>query len=250
MQNRRLFAVDIGNTQTKCGFFREGKLIKRFRRNNRPVSKILPWKMLSDKSIERIVISIVKPEMTKKVLEYLKRKPVKPLVINPKLKLNINLKYRLPERLGTDRIAAAVAGREIYGCPVIIANFGTALVVDAVSGKGEFLGGAIAPGPGLCADVLSRRTSLLPRIVNFKAKKAVGKSPAECIRSGIFWGAIGQAEKLIEMMKKQTGRRTRVVATGGYAKFLARKVRSIDAIDPDLVLKGLGIIAELNADKK
>jgi type III pantothenate kinase len=143
-----------------------------------------------------------------------------------------------------------VAAYQHYGSPCIVVDFGTATTFDAVSVKGEYLGGAIAPGIHISAEALYHRTAKLPRIDIQKIKKAIGKSTVSSMHSGLYFGYIGLVSNIIKEMKKELGEDVQVIGTGGFSSLIFDEMDSINHQDADLVLKGLCFIYNLNQKQK
>ena len=157
--------------------------------------------------------------------------------------------YENPLEVGADRVVAAVAAFEKFGGPCIVVDFGTATTFDAVSAKGEYLGGAIAPGIQISAEALYLKTARLPRIEIRKPKKAIGRTTVASMQSGLYFGYVGLVVHTIAQIGKELGRGVRVVATGGFGAQIAAEVPGIEAYEPSLVLEGLRIVYERNQDE-
>jgi type III pantothenate kinase len=169
-------------------------------------------------------------------------------VVGPGLKTGMPILYENPLEVGADRITAAVAAFEKYGGPAIVVDFGTATTFDAISAKGEYLGGAIAPGIQISAEALYLKTARLPRIEIRKPKRAIGRTTVSSMQSGLYFGYIGLVTNTIGEIRKELGKTARVVATGGFGGQIAAELPAIEAYEPDLVLEGLRIIHERNRD--
>ena len=176
-----------------------------------------------------------------------------PLVVGPNIKTGLTIKYDYPQELGADRIVNAVAVHYLYGGPAIIVDFGTATTFCALSEKGEYLGGAIAPGIGVSVEALFEKTALLPRIELIKPGRIIGKRTVESMQSGLIYGFAELVDGIVRRMKKELAkelaREAKVIATGGWANLVASATRTIDEVDPFLTLKGLRIISEKNRRK-
>ena len=154
--------------------------------------------------------------------------------------------YENPLEVGADRITASVAAFEKYGGPTIVLDFGTATTFDVISAKGEYLGGAIAPGIQIAAEALTLKTARLPRIEIRKPKKAIGRTTVASMQSGLYFGYIGLVTNTVEEIRKELGTKARVIATGGFGGQVAVELPMVEACEPDLVLEGLRIIHERN----
>jgi type III pantothenate kinase len=159
----------------------------------------------------------------------------------------IDILYENPQEVGADRIANAVAAYASFGGPVIVLDFGTATTFDCVSRKGEYIGGVIAPGPGISADSLAKYTSKLPRVEIAKPQKAIGKTTIGGIQSGLYYGYIGLIKEILKRVKSEMNGSPEVIATGGLAGLIAPELKEVKAVIPELTLEGIRIIWEKNS---
>jgi type III pantothenate kinase len=170
------------------------------------------------------------------------------LKVSHKLDLGIGISYPEPAKIGADRLANACAAAALYGVPVIAMDFGTALTFDVVSAGREYLGGVIAPGLSLMTDYLAEKTALLPRTSPRLSRRVIGKSTAEAISAGASIGYRGLVREILgRLVSEVGGRKVKLCATGGCAKVVLKGLDRRIRLDPDLTLRGLGIIWELNA---
>ena len=174
---------------------------------------------------------------------------VKPLFIEPGVKTGLPVLTDNPAEVGADRIVNCVAGFERYGGPTIVVDLGTATTFDVISAKGEFLGGAIAPGIGISADALFNKAARLSRINIRKPAKVVGTGTVDNIQIGLFYGYIGLIDGICDRMIGELGPETKVIATGGYARLLAESSRRIATVDDNLTLDGICMVFDRNADR-
>ncbi len=252
-----LLAFDIGNTTVAIGIFKEKKLLRNWIiRTERDKTSdeygitlldLLRFSNLDAQAIKAVIISSVVPPLTP-VFQSLSLNlfKVKPLVVGPGLRTGMSILYENPLEVGADRVMAAVAAYEKYGGPSIVVDFGTATTFDAVSAKGEYLGGAIAPGIQISAEALYLKTARLPRIEIKKPDKAIGKTTVASMQSGLFFGYIGLISRIISEIKKELKGEAKVISTGGFASQIIPEVKEIDFYEPHLVLEGLRIVYERN----
>lgn len=257
-----IIVIDVGNTNIVLGAYEDKKLIQSWRMatdKERTSDEfgmffvsIFTNEKLDLKRIEAVIISSVVPPIMYS-LEHAVRKYLKlePIVVGPGVKTGINIKYENPKEVGSDRIVNAVAGFELYGGPLIIVDFGTATKFEAISKKGEYLGGAICPGVKIAADALFQKASKLPRIELVRPESVIGRNTVTNLQSGIIFGQIGQVDYIVTRMKKEMMEKScKVVATGGLARLIAGESETIDEINGTLTLEGLRIIYERNKVQK
>ena len=248
-----LLAIDIGNTNIVFGVFQGKKLIQHWKIQTESEKTsdeygvtLLNLFSLSGpekKEIDSVIISSVVPPLTP-IFEDLSHSlfNVRPAVVGPGLKTGMAILYENPLEVGADRVVAAVAAYEKHGGPCIVVDFGTATTFDAISSKGEYLGGAIAPGVQISAEALYRKTAKLPRIEIKKPKNAIGRTTVTSMQSGLYFGYVGLVSKIIEEIKNEVGEEMTVISTGGFGAQISHEIASIDAHEPDLILEGLRVI--------
>src|SRR5438874_11723476 len=170
------------------------------------------------------------------------------LWLSPRLKLGVGIDYPAPKTIGADRLANAAAVASLYGCPAIVVDFGTAVTFDIVSGRKNYIGGVIAPGLEAMTNFLYRRTALLPELSLKEPRRAVGKSTIQAMLSGAVFGYRGLVREILAQVRAEqfSHKKVHVVATGGYARLIARRLPEIDVVHPNLTLEGLRIVANLN----
>ena len=254
-----LLAVDIGNTNIALGLFEGKKLYQHWKiRSEREKTsdeyEIILLNLLSKvhleaKDINSVIISSVVPPLTP-IFQDLSQEllGLRPLVIGPGLKTGMPILYENPQEVGADRVVASVAAFEKFGGPTIVVDFGTATTFDAISAKGEYLGGAIAPGIQIAAEALYLKTAKLPRIEIKKPKQAIGRTTVISMQSGLYFGYIGLVSNIISEISKELGEKINVVATGSFASQIHSDLKQIDHLEPFLVLEGLKIIYERNKE--
>ena len=156
-----------------------------------------------------------------------------------------NILYDNPREM-TDRVVNAVAGIELYGGPLIIVDFGTATTFCAISEKGDYLGGSIAPGIAISTEALFEKAAKLPRVEVVKPKRIIGKDTITSIQIGIYYGFVGQVDGIVKRMMKEFSEKPFVVATGGLASLIIKESETIDEVNPFLTLAGLRVIYNKN----
>ena len=252
-----LIAIDIGNTTIAIGLFEDKILTRHWKiRSDRDktcdeyeiiIRNLLAFDGLDAAVVKAVIVSSVVPPLTP-IFQTLSHElfQVKPFVVGPGLRTGMPILYEAPLEVGADRVVAAVAAFEKFGGPCIVVDFGTATTFDAISAKGEYLGGAIAPGIQISAEALYLKTAKLPRIEVRKPAKAVGKTTVASMQSGLYFGYVGLVHNIIDEIRKELGADAQVIATGGFGEQIGAEVKSISAIEPHLVLEGLRIIYERN----
>ena len=249
---RVLLLLDIGNTHTHIALAEKRRLVCP---ENWPTAAWRSGEMprLISRSVGRrritaVALCSVVPWATAIAVHESKRHwRAIPFQLTHKTVRGIGIDYPAPETIGPDRLANAVAARRDYGAPVVVVDFGTAVTFDVVNARGNYVGGIIAPGLAVMTDYLHEKTALLPRIRIREVRKSIGKTTEQAMLIGAVHGYRGLIRELIHEVKDQLHcRRLPVVATGGYAAFMAKKLREITAVDPLLTLKGLRLAWELN----
>ena len=254
-----LLCVDIGNSNITMGLFRGGELLTHWRLSTDHHKMADEYGMLlvgllahhgyGRDSIKGVALASVVPPLTDVFREmtslYL---GLEPLVVDSGIKTGVAIRYDTPRDVGADRVVNAAAVYRLYSCPACVVDFGTGTTFDALSAKGEYLGGAIAPGVQVAAEALFQRTARLPRVDLRPPSRAIGRNTMDAMRSGILFGYVGLVEGLVERFRRELGPDMRVIATGGLAPLIARETSVFDIVDPWLTLKGLRIIYELNED--
>lgn len=254
-----LLALDVGNTNVTIGVF-EGEQIRATWRLAADIERLadeygvtmlglLRAEDIDPAEIRQAIMASVVPDLTE-VFEGLCQRyfHISPLVVGTGTRTGVRILYESPREVGADRIVDVVAALHQYGPPpLIIVDFGTATVFDAVSAEGDYLGGAIAPGIGISSEALFERAAKLYRVDFERPKTAIGRNTVGAIQSGWIFGYVGLIEGMVARFRKELGGRAKVIATGGWAERLSKETRVFDAIDPNLTLTGLRLVHEMHA---
>ncbi len=250
-------AIDIGNTNVTLGVFEGDKLLTSWRLATDiyrmpdeyavHMINLLPRCNLVLLDIKAAIMCSVVPPLIPTFEDFFQRyMGIKPMIVGAGIKTGVRILYDNPRDVGADRIVDAVAAYRTYGGPVIVVDFGTATVFDAISANGDYLGGAIAPGIGIAAEALFERAAKLPRIELHQPKAAIGKNTVSSMQSGLVFGYVGLVEGIIGRFQQEMGSKAKVVATGGLAPLIAGLTDAVDVVDSDLTLVGLRLIFDMN----
>jgi type III pantothenate kinase len=253
-----LLVIDAGNTQTVIGLYDGDELLHHWRiatiaertadEHALLVSELLGLTDIDvDEAVTGIAVSSTVPRITAEMRAMAdKWFSVPAIVLEPGVKSGMPILYDNPREVGADRIANAVGAYDLFGGPTIVVDFGTATTFDAVSEKGEYLGGAIVPGIEISLDALFGRAAALGRVELVEPRSVIGKSTVESIQSGAIYGFTDQVDGLCRRMQKAMGTST-IVSTGGLSELITPLSTTIQHHEPWLTLHGLKLVFERNA---
>lgn len=258
-----LLTFDIGNTNITIGLFDEKKLTKQWRLVSDMKKSVDDYAVdiielfLTDKidclRFNGCIIASVVPMLTTRISEAVKKFlnediATKIMIVGEKkTRLNIEIKLKNKNEVGHDRLINAIAGYKKFGGDLIIIDFGTATTFDVIGKNGEYLGGVISPGINLSLKALHDMTAQLPRITIKQQKNVIGKSTAEAMNSGVYFGYISLVEGMISKIEAELGHKTTCIITGGLAEIFKDALKnSIQHHEPNLTLTGLRVVYEEN----
>ncbi|EDY80804.1 transcriptional activator, putative, Baf family [Verrucomicrobiia bacterium DG1235] len=250
--------IDVGNSQMHGAVYDGDRFVTQFRRESSRSSRdeiglflvsVLREHGVDPSRISRIGISCVVPDEVHSLRNACRIYfELEPLFLEAGVKTRLKIKTRNPLEVGADRIANAIAVTEMYpGSNAVVVDFGTAITMDAVTADREYLGGSICAGLGLAMEALGSKTAKLPFVEITAPKRALGRSTIECIQSGLYYGYLGMIRDLVSRIRAEAfgDAPTRVIATGGFSQ-LYRESGLFDEIVPDLVLRGVNAVLDLN----
>jgi type III pantothenate kinase len=251
-----LLAIDVGNTNTVLGLFSGEELISSWRTktDSRETADelALKFKAILSESPEVIGIALcstvpaVLREMRTMLNNYFQDVPQ--VIVEPGIKTGVPVLTDNPKEVGADRIVNSLAAFTMYGGPAIVVDFGTSTNLDVISAKGEFLGGALAPGIEISIDALANRAAQLRKVELVAPKNVIGKNTVEALQSGAIYGFAGQVDGLVDRIVEELGTSVKaVIATGGLAGIVVPESETITHHEPDLTLIGLRLMYERNA---
>ncbi len=245
-----LLTVSLGNTNVSFGLFEDApstplRASRLLRHGRLPVADLpLLADRIGEQPIRRVALASVAPEMTDRAISLLSGSyQTEVLVAGRDLPYGIEIQCDEPEKVGADRLLNAIAAYARTRTATLVADIGTAITVNAVSARGAFCGGAIAPGPALMLRALHEHTALLPAVAYEKPASVLGRNTAAAMRSGAHWGAVALVESLLARMAEELSPRAPIILTGGDAESIARDLKIKFELRPALTLEGLAILA-------
>jgi type III pantothenate kinase len=238
--------IDISNSFTKIAFASRKRVERGERIETSSLTKAIVAGYLRQRDVGRVVVCSVVPSKNRAVREGARGH--RTVWLSARIPLGIRVDYPRPLTIGADRLANAAAVAFLYRTPAIVVDFGTAVTFDIVSERKSYIGGVICPGLEAMTNFLYQRTALLPKLSLKEPRRVVGKTTMEAMRSGAVYGYRGLVREIIARISQQEfpGKRVEVVATGGYAQLIARKLPAIRRVNPQLTLEGLRIVGNLN----
>ncbi|MBT9283669.1 MAG: type III pantothenate kinase [Hydrogenibacillus schlegelii] len=253
-----LLALDIGNTNVVAGVFDGEALRHQWRLQTDRRRTADEWGLLfrqlfaeaglRSEDVTGVIVSSVVPPVMPEIERFIVRAfGVAPLIVGPGIRTGLKIQIDNPRELGADRVTNAVAAVHHYGPPLIVVDFGTATTFCLIDETGTYRGGVIAPGVMVAMEALVQNAAKLPKVELVPPPDVVGKNTVEALQSGLFYGYLSLVEGMIERLKRRFSVPPTVVATGGLAEPFARSTKRIDVYDPQLTLKGLKRIYDLNA---
>jgi type III pantothenate kinase len=253
-----ILVIDVGNSNIVLGLY-EGQTLRHHWRLSSSRTRtcdeyavilkdLMSFDDLSLTEVTGAIMSSVAPPITPHLERLVRRYcRVEPLIVGPGIKTGLSINYDNPREIGADRIVNAVAGYAKYGGPLIIVDFGTATTFCAINEKGEYLGGAIAPGIGIATEALFTYASKLPRVEIVQTAQVIGKTTVSGMQAGIYHGFCGQVDRIATLMRAELGGQAKVIATGGLAKLIAAHAETVETVDEFLTLEGLLYLYEKNS---
>jgi type III pantothenate kinase len=248
-----LLAVDIGNTNTVLGVFEGERLVDSWRvRTDRHATAdelgLLYRGLLAGHAIDGVSVCSTVPAVLREVRRTVVRTfdDVPAVIVEPGTRTGVPILIDNPKEAGADRIMNTLAAHHLYGGPAVVVDFGTATNLDVVSARGEYLGGALAPGIEIALDALASRAAQLRNVELVTPRTVIGKSTVECLQSGMIFGAVGQVDGLVRRISDELDAEPAVIATGGLAPLVIAESETLRYHEPHLTLVGLRLVFEKN----
>ena len=252
-----LLAIDVGNTNITMGACAGDDLVATWRTSTEArwqpdqcsiqLQGLLAMKQVARADIDAVVLCSVVPPLTPVFEEACAATfGVAPLVVGAGIRTGVRILYEPPRDVGADRVVDAAAAYRLYGGPLVIVDFGTATVFDAVTREGDYLGGALFPGLEIASEALVQRTSQLRRVEMTAPKSVIGRNTVAALQSGLVYGHVALVEGMIARFRSELGPEARAVATGGLADLVASQTDVFHAVNPNLTLLGLRLVYDMN----
>ncbi|GLU47360.1 type III pantothenate kinase [Nocardiopsis ansamitocini] len=258
-----LLAIDVGNSDTVLGLFEGDSLVEHWRVSSESRRTADEWavvihglinssSLMAPGGVDGVAMCCTVPTVQHEMRQMFRRHygDVPAVIVEPGVKTGVPIRMDNPKEVGSDRIVNALAAVQLYGGPAVVVDFGTATTFDAVSAKGEYVGGAIAPGIDISVEALSRRGAQLHMVEIVKPRSVIAKNTTEALRSGIVFGFAGQVDGIVDRMAQELADNAddvTVVATGGLAPLVVDECETVDVHQPWLTLVGLRMVFERNA---
>jgi type III pantothenate kinase len=250
-----LLTIDIGNTNTVLATFDGDKIVHSWRvktdsRNTADELGLMFRGLLASDNVELTGVAACStvPAALRSLRTMLTRYygGLPTVIVEPGVKTGVQLAIDNPKEVGSDRVVNTLAAHHLYGGPAIVVDFGTSTNFDAVSARGEFLGGVLAPGIEISVDALAARAAALRKVELVKPPRVIGKNTVECLQSGVIYGFAGQVDGVVTHMIRELGEVTAVIATGGLAPVVIDECKTITHHEPMITLIGLRLVYERN----
>jgi type III pantothenate kinase len=250
-----LLTIDIGNTNTVLATFDGDKIVHSWRvktdsRSTADELGLMFRGLLASDNVELTGVAACStvPAALRSLRTMLTRYygGLPTVIVEPGVRTGVQLAIDNPKEVGSDRVVNTLAAHHLYGGPAIVVDFGTSTNFDAVSARGEFLGGVLAPGIEISVDALAARAAALRKVELVKPPRVIGKNTVECLQSGVIYGFAGQVDGIVTHMIKELGDVTAVIATGGLAPIVIDECKTITHHEPMITLIGLRLVYERN----